>query len=214
MVEGRFGPLVLPLRATGGEVSMATSSRIKVMISSRCNDPFPVSARVAKKLSEIRTQLKAEIEAVRIFGQQIYEVWINEPAVDDAARKAWEVCLDEARDCDVFIALFNGNAGWPDKNGTIGICHAEFEAAHNSAPGKVFVVNICEPKAQGAPKGGIHEFFKKHIERLKPLATRQDTEAKLIEVVRRTVSRATVKLVQRGARETIKSRSYLGPALD
>jgi hypothetical protein len=24
--------------------------------------------------------------------------------------------MDQAGDCDVFIALFNGSAGWPDKN--------------------------------------------------------------------------------------------------
>jgi hypothetical protein len=92
---------------------MATSSKIKIMISSRCNDPFPVAAKGAKRLSDIRAQLKAEIEAVRIFGQPVYEVWINEKAAEDGSQQAWDHCMEQARDCDVFIALFNGNAGWP-----------------------------------------------------------------------------------------------------
>src|ERR1700732_2955922 len=87
--------------------------------------------------------------------------------VKDGSQKAWDQCMDQARDCDIFIALFNGNAGWPDKSGTVGICHAEFEKAYTTAPGKVFIVNIREPEAKGAPTGGIHTLFQVYIERLR-----------------------------------------------
>jgi Domain of unknown function (DUF4062) len=111
--------------------------------------------------------------ASRIFGQSVYEVSINEKAAEDGiSRQAWDHCMEQARDCDVFIALFNGNAGWPDKAGTIGICHAEFEKAYTSAPGKVFVVNIHEPEAKGAPRGGIHTSFQEYIQRLRRFDTR------------------------------------------
>jgi hypothetical protein len=194
---------------------MATSSKIKIMISSRCNDPFPITAKGAKRLSDIRAQLKAEIEAVEIFGQPVYEVWINEKAAEDGSQQAWDHCMEQARDCDVFIALFNGNAGWPDKAGTIGICHAEFENAYTSAPGKVFVVNIHELKAKGAPRGGIHTSFQEYIQRLRRFDTRAtSSEAQLLEAVRRTISQATVKMVQRGVRDASRGTSYVGPALD
>jgi hypothetical protein len=194
---------------------MATSSKIKIMISSRCNDLFPTGAKGAKRLSDIRTQLKAEIEAVRIFGEQVYEVWINEKAAEDGSQQAWDHWMEQARDCDVFVALFNGNAGWPDKAGTIGICHAEFEKAYTSAPGKVFVVNIHEPKAKGAPSGGVHSAFQEYIQRLRRFDTRvASSEARLLEAVRRTISRATVKMVQRGVRDASRGTSYVGPALD
>jgi hypothetical protein len=194
---------------------MTTSSKIKIMISSRCNDPFPFVAKGARRLSDFRAQLKAEIEAIRIFGQPVFEVWINEEAAEDGSQQAWYHCMEQARDCDVFIALFNGNAGWPDTAGTIGICHAEFKEAYTSAPGKVFVINIYEPKAKGAPSGGIHASFQGYIQRLRRFDARPaSSEAQLLEAVRRTVRQATVKMVQRGVRDASRGTSYMGPALD
>lgn len=193
---------------------MATPSTIKIMISSRCNDPFPIGAKGAKKLSDVRAQLKSEIEAVRIFGQPTFEVWINERAAEDGSKQAWDHCMEQARDCDMFIALFNGNAGWADIAGTIGICHAEFQAAYASAPGKVFNVNIHEPKAKGVPSGRINALFQDYIKRLKRFDPRASSEAQLLEAVRGIVSQATVKLVQRGVRDAKRGASYVGPALD
>jgi hypothetical protein len=194
---------------------MAVSSKIKIMISSRCNDRFPLEGKGARALSEIRAGLKKNIEDVRVFGQATYEVWINEEVAEDGSQQAWDHCMDQARDCDVFIALFNGNAGWADKSGTIGICHAEFEKAYTTAPGKVFIVNIQEPKARGTPSGGIHLLFQAYIERLRRFDTRAArTEAQLIAAVRRTVPQATVKMVQRGVRDASRGTRYVGPALD
>ena len=52
--------------------------RMKVMISSRCNDPFPRSG--GERLSIVRQKLKDELEAAELFGQRLFEVWINEDA--------------------------------------------------------------------------------------------------------------------------------------
>ncbi len=194
---------------------MAASSKIKIMISSRCNDRFPLEGKGARTLSEIRADLKKEIESVQIFGQAIYEVWINEKAAEDGSQQAWDHCMDQARDCDIFISLFNGNSGWADKSGTIGICHAEFDTAYTLAPGKVFVLNIHEPKAKGAPSGGIHTFFQTYIDRLRRFDVRAaSSEAQLFEAVRRIISQSTVKMVQRGVRDASRGTSYVGPALD
>jgi len=184
------------------------------MISSRCNDPFPIGAKSAKKLSDVRAQLKSDIESIRIFGQPIFEVWINEKATEDSSKQAWDRCIEQARDCDIFIALFNGNAGWPDTAGTVGICHAEFQTAYTSAPGKVFIVNIHEPKAKGASKGAIHILFQNYIQGLKRFDARASSEAQLFQAVRQIVSQATVKLVHRGVRDAQRGSSYVGPALD
>jgi Domain of unknown function (DUF4062) len=194
---------------------MATSSKIKIMLSSRCNDRFPLEGKAARTLSELRAELKKEVEAVKIFGQHIYEVWINETAAEDGSQQAWDHCMEQAKDCDVFIALFNGNAGWADKSGTIGICHAEFEKAYTSAPGKVFIVNCYEPKAKGAPAGGLHALFKNYLDRLRRFDVRAvGTERQLLGGVQRTVAQATVKMCQRGLRDASRGRSYVGPALD
>lgn len=57
---------------------MAQSKKIKVMLSSRCNDRFPIDSD--HTLSSIREQLKREIEGTKLFGRQVFEVWINEDA--------------------------------------------------------------------------------------------------------------------------------------
>ena len=194
---------------------MAISSRIKIMISSRCNDRFPLALAKSKALSDIRVRLKQEIEAIGIFDHPIYDVWINEKEAEDGSQQAWDHCMDQARDCDIFIALFNGNAGWADSAGTIGICHAEFEAANSLAPGKVFIVSIFEPGAKGAPNAANDLAFQDDIKRLRRFDARAaKSEAQLFEVIRKTVADATVKMVQRGARDASLGKGYVGPALD
>lgn len=104
---------------------MAKSTKLKVMLSSRCDDVFPLD-KTGRPLSEIRRQLKAELEQEGLFGKQIFEVWINEDtAPQTGALDSWEVCLQSALDCDILICLSNGNAGWAKDPGAIGICHAE-----------------------------------------------------------------------------------------
>jgi hypothetical protein len=103
---------------------MARSSKIKVMISSRCDDPFPLSSETGMKLSDVRLKLKED--AVAIFGERPYEIWIHEQATEDTELDAWDECLRQARECDIFIALYNGNAGWlGGPSGTVGICQEE-----------------------------------------------------------------------------------------
>ncbi len=61
-------------------------------------DPFPFAARGARRLSDFRAHLKTEIEAIRIFGQTVFEVWINEEAAEGGGQQAWDHCLEQARD--------------------------------------------------------------------------------------------------------------------
>jgi hypothetical protein len=56
---------------------MAKSSKLRIMISSRSLDYFP-TGQTATRLSDIRKDLKTEIEALEIFGKKVFEVWINE----------------------------------------------------------------------------------------------------------------------------------------
>lgn len=107
---------------------MATSSKLKVMISSRCNDMYPgPGMKDARSLTEIRKVLKKSIEGEKIFGKKVFEVWINEDAPPaDHSADSWELCLKEVRDCDVLIVLSNGSSGWAKSGADIGICHAEY----------------------------------------------------------------------------------------
>lgn len=115
---------------------MAQSKKIRVMLSSRCDDRFPASSE--QTLSSIRAQLKHEIEGTLLFGKQVFDVWINEDAPpSDGLQDSWDACLQAVRDCDVLLVLSNGNAGWASGDGDIGICHAEYMEGLATARGKV-----------------------------------------------------------------------------
>lgn len=193
---------------------MATSSKIKIMISSRCNDPFPLASKPAVRLSDIRRLIKKKIEAERLLGETPYEVWINEDAVADASQDSWEECMSQARDCDILVALFNGNAGWTGKDGTVGICHAEFQTAWEQAPGKTFAINISELSAPTAPAAAADKLFQAYMERANRFAASAKDGPALEAQICRTVVKATVMLVQRGTKDARRGGGYLGPALE
>jgi hypothetical protein len=74
---------------------MAASTKIRVMLSSRCKDHFPEKS--ATTLTDIRKDLKQEIEAQTLLGRPIFEVWINEDAAPaDSGLDSWEVCCPTA----------------------------------------------------------------------------------------------------------------------
>src|SRR5215510_2708300 len=121
---------------------MATSAKIRVMISSRCNDRFPHESD-SSTLTDIRKELKRDIEAVEVFGKKAFEVWINEETPPKGGTwDSWEVCIEAVKDCDVLLVLFNGNAGWAKNSGDIGICHAELMTGLAQTPGKVWLISL------------------------------------------------------------------------
>jgi hypothetical protein len=84
--------------------------RMKIMISSRCNDAFPRDG--AERLSVVRQKLKDELEASELFGQRLFQVWINEDAPPASGDDGWDACMKQVDDADVVLVLYNGNAGW------------------------------------------------------------------------------------------------------
>src|ERR1700730_4274443 len=121
---------------------MAPSTTLRVMISSRCLDYFPLG-QTKTRLSDVRKELKTEIESVRIFERRLFEVWINEEAPPQGGTwDSWEVCLEAVKNCDILLAISNGNAGWADGAGAIGICHAELMTCLSIAPAKVRLIAL------------------------------------------------------------------------
>lgn len=57
---------------------MATSQKIRIMLSSRCLVDFSEGESV--ELTEIRRALKKDIEKQKLFKLEPFEVWINEDA--------------------------------------------------------------------------------------------------------------------------------------
>lgn len=195
---------------------MAQSKKIKVMISSRCLDHFPLGGD--QTLSHIRKQLKAEIESMLFFGKQLFEVWINEDAPpEDATQDSWDACLKAVRDCDVLIVLSNGNAGWAKRAGEIGICHAEYMEGLASSRGKVRLIalpNVPVDTAQ-ADITQRNQLFQDYVALQSPfrggnVATAEELRTRVHEAL----LDAVVVLTQRGVTSAASSRFDMGQALD
>ncbi len=195
---------------------MAQSSKIRVMISSRCNDAFPLVSKDGATLSSIRTKLKKDIESAAVLGRKLYEVWINEDAAETAELDSWDECMRQAAECDIFVVLFNGNAGWAGtgEHASVGICHAEFLTAYSRAPAKVSIVDIFERGSPNAPSSKQDRAFQSRMDRENRFQPRSRDQASLEEAVRKAIVLLTVKLAQKGVAAAARGRGYLGPALD
>lgn len=194
---------------------MAKSSKLSVMISSRCNDKFPTDP-AGRPLSEIRKELKEEIEECDIFNKKIFEVWINEETPPKGGTwDSWDVCLQAAKDCHIFIALSNGNAGWAKDAGDIGICHAELMTALSQAPGKVRLIDLGDTAITETEEGKRNKRFQDYID-LQNLfrGGTVSTDAQLKERFKEALHDALITLAQAGVQESSKGRFYSGQALD
>lgn len=195
---------------------MAQSKRIKVMLSSRCNDHFPANSD--QTLSLIRVELKREIEATRLFGKQVFEVWINEDAPPaDAMDDSWDACLQAVRDCDVMLVLCNGNAGWAKHAADIGICHAEYMEGLATTRGKVRLIampNVSIPEGQGAD-AARNKRFQDFVALQTPFRGGNVSTLKhLRDRVFEALLDAVVVLTQRGVTAEASTRFDMGQALD
>lgn len=194
---------------------MATSQKIKVMLSSRCNDVFSKTDK--KLLTEIRRELKKEIESQRLFGLQPFEVWINEDAeAQDHLNDSWDACLKQVRDCDILIVLYNSNAGWAKTGEEIGICHAEYAEGLKTSPGKVRLIELplCSSKVDKAQEARNKRFvqFKSTASGFRGGSV--NSLADLKKEVGKTLFDAVLTQTRRGREDAKGGRFDLGAALE
>jgi len=192
---------------------MTRSATIRVMISSRCNDPVSLNGQTT--FSGLRRKLKAELEGEQLFGSQLFDVWINEdapPAEGDV--DAWEKCLNQVRQADILLVLYNGNSGWARQDGDIGICHAELATALSVAAGKVRI--ICMP-LQDLSKDVArqrHERFRKYVDSQRRFWVTAKDGLDAIQKAKAAIRDSVPYMVQLGVREASKGQAYRGAALD
>lgn len=204
----------MDVSGSGLDFSMAISSKLRVMISSRCNDAFPLKG--GAPLSSVRKDLKQEIEAAEMFGRKIFEVWINEDQPPQpGSEDSWDVCLAAIRDCDILLVLSNGNAGWTKSGGEIGICHAELMTGLSVASGKVWLISLGNiPLAKGADRER-NERFQDYVQQQSLFRGGEVKDVSALKIrVREALADALVKLSQRGVREAAKGKYNTGQALD
>src|SRR6185295_6143219 len=136
--------------------------RIRVMISSQ-NKDYPIAGGGTFPLSSMRSQLCQEIAEARLFGEPIFECWINEREPSQA-NNVWDECLDQVRRAHVVIALYNGAAGWANTDSEVGICHAELQAALRSGRGRTHVIQLPpSSKASGKRDQRFQELVRQEL---------------------------------------------------
>jgi hypothetical protein len=193
---------------------MAKSSKLNVMLSSRCDDKFPAGA--ATSLTDIRLELKAEIEDMKIAGLQAFKVWINEAAPPAGGTwDSWDICIEAVKACDILIVISNGNAGGAEGAGEIGICHAEMMTGYSIAPTKVRLIAldtiaITKDAAGTRNKRFQDELSKQSLFRGGSVTSVADLKARVKEALHDSV----IALAQAGVRDAAKGKFHSGAALD
>lgn len=185
------------------------------MISSRCDTTFP--DRTGETLTDIRVRLAKRIEGMKPFGRQLFEVWINERGLPAGMTEdSWEECLKAVRDCDIFIAISTGEAGWASTGGDIGICHAELMEAMATGQEKVRVIPL-KVKLEKQKENDLirNERFTRYVDTLSAfrggsIKTVVDLEARVMEAIHATI----VALTQNGGKAAASGRFDRGQALD
>ena len=186
--------------------------RISVMISSQCRRHFPANGR---SLTDIRQTLRDELEAEKLFGQQLFTVWINEDApAGGLDEDSWATCVARARDADILLVLDAGHAGSARSPGDIGICHAELMEGANNAPAKVRIIPVAGAEALKDEDAESNDRFRTYVGGFDAFSPPVTTEAALLASARHAVADAVAKLVQLGVREGRKGGFYSGAALE
>lgn len=194
---------------------MAKSSKLRVMISSRCDDFFP-SNQTELRLSDIRKDLREDIEAMEIAGKKAFEVWINEKTNPQGGTwDSWEVCMQAVHDADILLVLSNGYAGGAKSGEDIGICHAELMTGLSSAPAKVRLINLGKVLITKDDEGKRNKNFQDYVDKQSlfrggTVKTVDDLKSRVKEALYDSV----IKLTQSGVSQASKGKFHSGTALD
>jgi hypothetical protein len=186
--------------------------KLKIMLSSRGDNASILNQDGASvALSEFRKLIKKRLGAEKVAGKPIFDVWINEEEEGDGAENSWEECINQAERCDLFISIYNGHAGWQRDKSGIGICHAEYEAAHAQAPAKVRVLRLAKP----AVKSEADKRFSSAIAKANSFDSFVSDDAKALEERVVVMARELLmKAAHAGCREFKQSGPNMGEALE
>jgi hypothetical protein len=188
--------------------------KLRVMISSRCTDNFPEGSPTT--LTEIRRDLKIKIEALTIAEKKAFEVWINEETDPQGGTwNSWDVCIQAVKDCDILLILSNGNAGWADDSGTIGICHAEMMTGLSLSPGKVRLIALNNVPITHDDRGKINQRFQDELSRQSLFRGEiVRTVDDLVNRVNGALFDSVINLARAGITEASRGKFHSGAALD
>ena len=191
--------------------------KLRVMISSRCNDRFPCDN--GRTLSAIREDLKKSIEddeQFQVLGVNAFEIWINEHEPPQGG--GWdstEVCLAAVESCDILICISNGNAGWAVDRGDMGICHAELQHGLEVAPSKIRLIELDGEWKSSGDQAQRDELFQVLLEQRNLFRGRKPrNEEALHSLIKETLRSTLLELAQHGVREAHRGGGPSGQSMD
>lgn len=191
---------------------MPVEAPISVMISSRVQSAVRLGRR-SFSLESLRQDLKHDLESETFLGERIFVVWTNEDAPSAGANSTWwEACLKRAKESDIVLALYTGDAGTPAVQRALGICHAELETAYAYGATRVRIVDLTNGEA--LPTGETNLAFQRYLQQLRPITnTALRSKTAFLQHCRQTVRDAVVDLARQGLRTGDVGGSHLGEAL-
>jgi len=187
---------------------------LNVMLSSRCKDTVRFEQK-DQPMSVLRKAIKADLEGLRLAGEAVFRVWIHEDeSIADGSQKSWDKCMSQARRADVFLMLYNGNAGWPGRSelfaDQVGICHAELALAYNKAPSKVRSIQF---PTTGVAKTKSNLAFQRYVAAQNIMGAQVASGEEAIEQARRAAVAALSALARAGVGVSAAGSYFAGEAL-
>ena len=182
---------------------MAEIEKIRVMVSSRSL----VNVFASKEpLSGVRDRLQTFLHSIRWFGaiqpvgrpEPMFNVWIHENETGlNTQKSTFQISLDEVDRANVVLVLYTGDAGSVSDGSTLGICHAELQAAISRRPEIVFMIRLL-PLSSAPDKSG--RAFRAYVDSLSLFQKDVSSESELHAVVAAAMMQNVVtRLVGRGA---------------
>lgn len=184
------------------------------MLSSRCSDKVTFEGK-QQAFAKLRLRIKNELESLRRGEHQVFEVWIHEDESYANDQTSWDICMAMARKADLFLALYNGRAGWSGTSSRIGdnvgICHAEFHEAFYHCPSKIRTVQFSPAKAK---KNSADEKFQKYFDNQSVFGAQVNTGEEAIEASVRAAVTGLLDLARSGVAIDAKGNYFVGEALN
>lgn len=195
---------------------LSETDPLQLMISSRCKDVIQFQEK-SQPMGVLRRALKARLEKIELGGKQVFKVWIHEDESNSSGlTSTWEECMENSRDADVFIMLYNGRAGWLGSDSPVvdgvGICHAELSAAYDKAPAKVRSIQL-HPLVKAAPDSPDEE-FQKYVTKQKIPGAQVTTGEEAMERVDELAAAIVLSLAREGVGVNSTGNYYAGEALE
>ena len=166
---------------------MFAPDKIGVMISSRCSGDIVREDDTTVTYKCLRGLLKKEIEDEKLFGKDVFQVWISEDApAEDGSSNSWDTCLRFIDDADIILVLYNGHSGGVASHSSMGICHAELARAMSSGRGRVRLIKLPPlPRDEGDDDQQYDAAFKDYVDSLNLYRDSGETVEKVIQQARR-----------------------------